>query len=424
MLELSYVKMVLFCFGVLVLFFQILSSEGQKVETGTVDLQPIQQDLGTGVDEERDVMDTCTGAAGPRPINGVFSPGRTDFASVDDVNGGYCGVNITKPGIWWWVEGTGDFIRTSSCHAQTDIKVKISVFTGSCDALTCVTGTDEQDFECPILRKENDLSEWETLATALNFQTVLGQQYFILVQQEDDTRGVVWLNFRPPVIPTNNDCVDAIGPVPRDLIPISSTSVDASISYVPQGYCGGDDVPSLYPGTWFQVIGTGEELAVMACSQSNFDGYAFSVYGGGGNCDSLECISGTYDVGVDDNDKCTFGTAGISRMMTKFTFKTIDRSRYYIYVHFARTRADRPTADFRFFVDDEKNGEGSSSGAHMIQFEEDKTDRASNDSGGKDGKSGDNESGGNESGESSSVIRSTGYYLYAVLIASWMIMIQ
>ena len=163
----------------------------------------------------------------------------------------------------------------------------------------------------------------------------------------------------------------------------------------------------------------------MACSQSNFDGYAFSVYGGGGNCDALECISGTYDVGVDDNDKCTFGTAGISRMMTKFTFKTIDRSRYYIYVHFARTRADRPTADFRFFVDDEKNGEGSSSGAHMIQFEEgDKTDRASNDSGGKDGKSGDNESGGNESGESSSVIRSTGYYLYAVLIASWMIMIQ
>jgi len=150
------------------------------------------------------------------------------------------------------VEGTGDFIRTSSCHAQTDIKVKISAFTGSCDALTCVTGTDEPDFECPILRKENDLSEWETLATALNFQTVLGQQYYILVQQADDTRGVVWLHFRPPLIPKNDNCADAIGPIPRDLIRISSTSVDASISYVPQGYCGGDGVPSLYPGTWFQ----------------------------------------------------------------------------------------------------------------------------------------------------------------------------
>ena len=64
-------------------------------------------------------------------------------------------------------------------------------------------------------------------------------------------------------------------------------------------------------------------MAIMACSQSNFDGYAFSVYGGGGNCDSLECISGEYDVGIDDNDKCAFGTAEISRPMTKFIFQTL-----------------------------------------------------------------------------------------------------
>jgi hypothetical protein len=58
--------------------------------------------LGTGVDEERDVMDTCSGAAGPRPINNVNSPGRTNLATVDDVNGGFCGVEINTPGIWWW----------------------------------------------------------------------------------------------------------------------------------------------------------------------------------------------------------------------------------------------------------------------------------------------------------------------------------
>lgn len=58
--------------------------------------------LGTGVDAERDVMDNCTGATGPRPVNEVFSPGRTDLATIDDVNGGYCGVDINTPGIWWW----------------------------------------------------------------------------------------------------------------------------------------------------------------------------------------------------------------------------------------------------------------------------------------------------------------------------------
>lgn len=227
--------------------FDCLGSGGQEVE------MDIEQELGTGVDGERDVMDNCTGAAGPRPVNGIFSPGRTNYATIDDVNGGYCGVNITKPGIWWLVEGTGDIIRASSCHIETEIKVKISVFTGdSCDSLTCVTGTDEPDFECPILRRENELGEWDTMATALNFQTVLGQNYYVLVQQEDDQGGTVWLNFRTPTVPQNDNCVDAIGPVPRDMIRISSTSVDASLSYVPQGYCGGGALPALYPGTWFQ----------------------------------------------------------------------------------------------------------------------------------------------------------------------------
>jgi hypothetical protein len=59
------------------------------------------EQVGDGVTEFKDVMDNCTGAAGPRPINGVPSPGRTLNATVDDVNGGFCGVDIDSPGIWW-----------------------------------------------------------------------------------------------------------------------------------------------------------------------------------------------------------------------------------------------------------------------------------------------------------------------------------
>ena len=62
----------------------------------------IPQDLGTGVHDEKDLMDLCINAAGPRPLNEVFSPGRTNYATVDDVNGGFCGVSIDSPGIWWW----------------------------------------------------------------------------------------------------------------------------------------------------------------------------------------------------------------------------------------------------------------------------------------------------------------------------------
>lgn len=74
----------------------------KEVEEKRKEENAIPQDLGTGVNDEKDKMDLCINAAGPRPINEVFSPGRTDYATTDDVNGGFCSVSIDSPGIWWW----------------------------------------------------------------------------------------------------------------------------------------------------------------------------------------------------------------------------------------------------------------------------------------------------------------------------------
>jgi len=324
---------------------------------------PIPQDLGTGVHDEKDKMDLCINAAGPRPVNRVFSPGRTDYATVDDVNGGYCGVAIDSPGIWWYVEGTGKPITVSTCHNQTEIKVKFAVFKGSCGNLECISGGDQPDFSCPILRRDNELGEWNTMASAHTFETEFGKNYYILVMGAEGARGTVWLHFRHPDVPQNDQCVDAIGPVPRDLTQIDNSNKDATISTL-FDTCEAR-VPNLYPGTWFQIMGTGDPVTIMACGRYNFDGYAFSVYNGA-YCDGMECVEGEYELKVDDPEKCTFGSNRVERQLTKYTFDTHDRDRYWIYVHSARTRADVPVADFRFFVDDGKNGDGSSSGAHTI----------------------------------------------------------
>lgn len=107
----------------------------------------------------------------------------------------------------------------------------------------------------------------------------------------------------------------------------------------------------------------------MACGQNNFDGFYFSVYNGA-DCDSLVCETGRYDINLEDPEKCSFGGSGVQRPLTKLTFNTKDRDRYYIYVHAARTAADKPTGPFRFFADDGAGGTAGSSGHHLITFEE------------------------------------------------------
>mmetsp|Transcript_30977 Transcript_30977/g.74817 ORF Transcript_30977/g.74817 Transcript_30977/m.74817 type:complete len:435 (-) Transcript_30977:97-1401(-) len=325
-----------------------------------------EQVVGDGVTEFKDIMDNCTGAAGPRPIDFTSSPGRTTNANVDNVNGGFCGVDINTPGIWWMVTGTGETVRASSCHQNTDIKTKISIFKGSCDNLVCVTGTQRSDFECGLGQRRGEA--WNTQATAVDFPTELDVTYYILVQQADpEDRGVIWMNYRVPDIPPNNECIDAIGPVPRDMTAVPATTTDAHISDVPVvGYCNDGQTPALYPGVWFQLMGTGGSITIMACGASNYDGFWFSVYRGA-YCDSLECVDGEFSMG-EDAERCDFGTR--ARPTTKYTFDTVDRDRYFIYVQFARTQEDLPTGPFRFFADDGKGGAAGSSGPHLITFEE------------------------------------------------------
>jgi hypothetical protein len=311
-------------------------------------------------------MDNCTGAAGPRPINEVFSPGQTATMTVDDVNGGFCGVEINTPGIWWYVEGTGAILRAATCDERTEIKTKISVFTGSCDALRCVEGTASPHFECPIVQRKES-GEWDTISTAVDFQTNVGQAYYILVQEGANTGpGAVWMNFATPLYPRNNECIDAIGPLPRDNTLITGTTTNSAISNVPEGYCG---APALYPGVWYQFFGTGGDVVISACGAFNVNGIYFSVYSGG-SCDDKKCAQGSY-TGLDviDAARCSFGAARIPRPMTQYTVpNTRDRDRYYVYVHWGRTVGDKPTGDFRLFVSDGNGGKGGTGGAAAIKF--------------------------------------------------------
>lgn len=316
-------------------------------------------------------------ATGPRPTDGVrFSGGNTQGSTVDNnvIDGDFCGVDINNPGVWWSIQGTGLRMRATSCNVKTNIKVKLSVFTGPCNALRCVGGGQEPDFGCETSAQSG---EWGSVSTAYDFDTHEGQVYYILVQQTvSDQAGVVFMGFAPALEPPNNACHDAVGPVPRDgFTTVNGNSLQANMDAPAPGFCGTNQ--GEYPGVWYQIFGTGGRVTLEACSEYNTGGFEFSVYNGF-RCDDarLTCVSSgtTYET-KDNPDKCTFGrqvgTDGesfIVNQMTTFSFDTKDRDRYYILVNFGAASTSIPTAPFRFWVDDGKEGLAGSGGTTGIQF--------------------------------------------------------
>lgn len=67
--------------------------------------------------------------------------GTTVGATADPV--GFCGVPATAPGVFYSFTGTGQQVTVSLCSPNTDYDSKLSVFTGACDSLVCVDGSDD-----------------------------------------------------------------------------------------------------------------------------------------------------------------------------------------------------------------------------------------------------------------------------------------
>lgn len=92
---------------------------------------------------------------------GSSTSGSTVSATTDSAP--LCVTTNTAPGVWYTIVGDGDVFTMSLCASTYD--TKISVYTGTCGALVCETGND--DF-C-------------SLQSQVQFQSVAGTTYYVLV---------------------------------------------------------------------------------------------------------------------------------------------------------------------------------------------------------------------------------------------------
>jgi len=187
-------------------------------------------------------------------------------------------VQITGPTVWYHFFGTGGELLITLCHVGlTDFDTQVSLFTGSCDKLSCIGGNDEAEAEeCGF-------------TSELGFQSQPFEKYYVAVHGflgEKGNFGIYLENLNNG--PSFDSCDTAGGPVPlNDVVPVF-LSVNASFG-IGLFQCDGPlDVQSTRAGAWVYLQGDGGNITASACDDPAIRVFAFS-----GDCQSLACTEGT-----------------------------------------------------------------------------------------------------------------------------------
>jgi len=195
-----------------------------------------------------------------------------------------CGpAHVTSPGLWYTIMGTGETITVSTCDTA-DFDTKISVLTGSCDALVCVGGSDDAP-GCPQTRSE------------ASFLSEAGTPYFILVHAYQTAVGYFTLTATctPTCSPiaANDDCTNPEPLLVEDTsgcIPTMGSNACAFASGVPNPPCD-PYVPAV--DLWYS-FNTGEQESVtFFIAAMGAEAMSAALYT---NCGTVEYIDCDTDV--------------------------------------------------------------------------------------------------------------------------------
>lgn len=116
--------------------------------------------------------DNCEGAFSVTCGNTYL--GSTTSATLD--NPGTCNGNtVTAPGVWYKITGNNQWIEAGLCSALTNYDTKISVYSGDCNSLVCVTSDDDG---CD-----------PGTASIVKWMALSGVDYFILVHGYSSNTG-------------------------------------------------------------------------------------------------------------------------------------------------------------------------------------------------------------------------------------------
>jgi hypothetical protein len=221
--------------------------------------------------------DAC-GAAVPVTCGGSYT-GTTLEATLDVVD--ECVTAITAPGVWFSLTGAEAQVTVSTC-AAFDFDTKINVYRGTCDALVCVAGNDD---DCE-------------LGSTATFAANPTETYFILVQGYNGLTGTFSLSVA--CLDLSPDLCEGAAPIAcgQTLAGTTSNSTDDLVDA-----CG---TSISAPGVWFTFEGDGDQVTLTTCPTPSFD-TKLNIYSG--SCGALTCVIGNDDTpGVGTCSTVSFDT--------------------------------------------------------------------------------------------------------------------
>jgi len=220
--------------------------------------------MSTGLSAQNDLCSNAIGLNCNSSVNG-----STSGATVDNV--GFCGTSNTAPGVWYLIAGNGSPITLSTCN-NASYDTKISVFNGTCGALSCVGGAD-------------DATGCSGFTTEFTFNSVAGDEYLVLVHGFGSATGTFSLTASCAAAVANDDCstAEAIA---------CGQSINGSTDNANTDAVGTCVTSNSAPGVWYSVTGTGADMIASLCAGTTYDS-KLSVFTGA--CGALTCVTGNDD---------------------------------------------------------------------------------------------------------------------------------
>ncbi|VEU37774.1 unnamed protein product [Pseudo-nitzschia multistriata] len=192
---------------------------------------------------------------------------NTTYAPLALIEG--CSGTYDVQGVWHKIIGTGMTMTFSVCNGGTDFDARISMFTGSCNGLTCTAQTESR---CG----END---------KIMITTHVGETYYLFVH---GSTGSSFGNYLLTVDETEIN--DSCGKASTLDVLSSGKYFGSTLSAQKSSAIGCSmDVLSESNALWYAFKGTGDVVTLSTCSYLTDFGTDVRIYSG--SCAKAQCVS-------------------------------------------------------------------------------------------------------------------------------------